>query len=1624
MGPISLSRDALDEATLAGIASDCGLPVEAIEDVCICSPLQIATMIETTLRSGSSIFQFVFDLGPNVDGVAFSKAVQEVVARNSILRTRIVEGSTLGTIQVILKEEFAEPCRILNDDLDLYLGDMRKKRMDMGCPLFIAAILQHKLVLSMHHAVMDHSALTLLMTDAVAAYHGQSPSPRKGYQEFVDHCYSVTDEEVNRFWGSRFKGAPVIFPTLPSGHLPLASEAFEQRIIIDSKVPDEAVTHIASFTEAALGMTLASYTGSDSVAIGLVLAGRNGLPADLSSTLGPTIATVPLQINVSTSSTVSSVVKERTSARRELQSNSALHAGMPRIREASEASRAASQFQTILNIRPSLADSDAASAEVAFEQMHEPDAPFVLCLSCNLMPDCRSMILETRFDPQVLTQRRARILVNQFEHSLNTLMLTSWYDRLKALPALNSHDRQQILEWNSSSGVQVRKTLHEMFREKTLELPHTTAIEATVGGTVTYRELDDISSRLARELQGKGVERGSRVPFIFDKSLWTIVAMLAILKAGAACVPIERTNPRERRADLVRSVGARTVLTSSSEQASNVDIAENVIAVDQLLLESLPGSPDTNDVSHDPASCEDLAVVLFTSGSTGKPKGVMLEHQNLASSLTAMSDQMGWSPGRRILQFAAHVWDMSLGEIFGALLFGGCLCIPSEEQRSSGLSQYIQDSWADWTILTPTVLRTLSPDDIPSLRTVISAGEAISGDIISAWGKSSKLCLLNGWGPSETSVISAIGEVTANSPYPDSIGLPVGCSIWLANSDRIDELVSIGSAGEICVAGPGVARGYLDEKSSNNGFIKPPAWAPSYYGSPHRVFRTGDLARYNDDGSITFIGRRDNQVKVRGQRFDLGELEAIIMASGHARGVYTTTKIQAGRTEVVAVLGTSRDVHSGIVGIEPLKGERADRFASSMAAVKSYTASKLPAYMIPTIWIATEELPRTTSTKLDRTAVCDWLKTQDLSSIKWSTLDTPLTITAPSTVNEKVVQEIWAKVLSLQPEEIGRESVFLKIGGDSIRAMQAANLSQKKGLNITTVALLRDQTLASVAAAEQPSRSDRQEWWLDLPEKDQSVTLPSDHRFGMQIELVVPATDAQASMLAVGQKRKNGYHVAFELDFEPALDTHRLQAACEAVIRHHSVIRTVFIQYKSRLYQAVLGQAAASDLMKICRNGEKLPAFEDFPENTPLARFYLLTDGTGCHSLLLHIHHALYDAFSLNLLFKDLEAAYTGTDLSKGPTYHAWVSYCNQQNIEQSLSFWRARLEGSHMSYLVPSLSGLSLGLPLTESLKFCTKLSVIEKLSRKPATIIKSAWALLLSFALQQRDVVFGEVSIGRLAGPPGIEQVRGPCVNTVPVRAKMDPEQSLESIVAQLHTLAQESIAHQHVGSTKIIQKCTDWPGWTRFGSVLVYQSAGMLEESFKIGDTHVKPSHEGELGDSADIYVIATPQSTADELQIEINSAPGMIPAQQGEWMIKCFKAILEAISTRPEQALNDLYDSLEQTIGSYMGPPQRAISHQIDIETTLTKVSAELLDVVGRGWKEVGLLHKTYRSANDSINDDEGVHKSTMADCGADITTVLLLSKYYSRHGYDASVEELVHHPTRSLQASLWEEKATA
>ncbi|KAL9584104.1 MAG: hypothetical protein Q9203_004802 [Teloschistes exilis] len=658
---------------------------------------------------------------------------------------------------------------------------------------------------------------------------------------------------------------------------------------------------------------------------------------------------------------------------------------------------------------------------------------------------------------------------------------------VRQLDIIQVDQKLQIQRWNVRDpfAAQINECLHGLVAAQCQRTPGAEAV-CSWDGSLTYHELHQLATVAAKRLQDAGVGPSCYVPFAYEKSLWAVVAMLSILMAGAAFVPLNPHDPRARLDQILKSTSAGVVITSEKFAAHFERLVDRVVIITE---ETVKLSDLEDPLCHSATSKtapEDPVFVLFTSGSTGVPKGMVHTHRSICSHALSHGKEMDYQDAR-VLQFAAYTFDVAIIDTFTTLVFGGCICIPSEEDRKTNIVGAIGSMRANHAILTPSFAGVIEPSDVPTLRILAVGGEALPQERVQRWAE--KVRLIQIYGPAEVGICLTI--TMHASTRPETVGRPLeNSSCWLVDPDCADLLVPIGAVGELVVAGPCLALGYLnDVKRTEASFIVAPRWARQLgFDESTRFHKTGDLLRYNLDafnGTLDFVGRKDAQIKLRGQRIEPGEIEyhlgkipgvAVCMVTKPASGCFTG--------ELIAVIQRNNEA-------APSKGVREASLSLmvdeslGISNVRQEMGRVLPVYMIPSVCLTVECMPLVPSLKIDRRTVDRWL--QDMTA---RPLGSALTVFTALDTNEDTASRLSLAVAQLVAAKDPTRCMMLQgndfrlheIGIDSIQIISLSMLLQREyairlpvgilmssGLTIRKLASLIDRKPDSLSFSQEIS---------------------------------------------------------------------------------------------------------------------------------------------------------------------------------------------------------------------------------------------------------------------------------------------------------------------------------------------------------------------------------------------------------------------------------------------------------------------------------------------------------------------------------------------------------------------------
>ncbi|TVY34230.1 Nonribosomal peptide synthetase [Lachnellula subtilissima] len=1058
-----------------------------IEDIFPCTPLQEGLLAMTARSAGKYVGDRVAELKTEIDMARLWEAWQIVSDRFSVLRTRIVDMPGLGLVQVVLGE--ALQWQTFSSLKDYYQSRESDKEMQkhlvkttavgLGIPLSRVAIIldeaagKRYLALTHHHATYDGWSIPLLQKEVEKAY-GDVTAELSSLpmQSFVKYVMSQRGEDGMAFWKQQFaeiEASP--FPALPAKmYEPMADKVINHSIK-GIRWPACGVTP-SSTLRTAWATLISWYVDCPDVTFGVVVSGRQAPVPGIEVVAGPTIATVPLRILVR--GTVDELLHEVQGQAMEMIPFEQY--GLQYIRQISQEARIACDFQTLLLVHPSVEESTVES--LVFEDTLNDQAEvsgsentYAMMLTCQ--PSESKLDMQLSFDSTIVEEEAAVRLLQQLEHILGQIASIDGTRNICDVERVSKRDLHDVWKWNSAVPQSIEDCVHNVFARRVAETPEAPAVCAW-DGKLTYVQLDHFSTLLAGRLLslGLGVGSGAIVPLCFEKSVWVPVAVLAVMKAGAASVALDTTLPRSRLESIVTQLSAKVMLTSKSCAKLGADIT------DALTME-VGGDPDNFEQLYQPISIPKMPTVsassalyiVFTSGSTGAPKGATVTHANFCSAIRHHQPQLGFERSSRVFDYTSYAFDVAWSNVLHALTVGACLCIPSEDERTADIHGSFNRLQANFIHLTPTVGRLLDPTALNGLSKVLFIGEALKASDIAKW-EASGAEIYNTYGPAECTVTSTVERVQRgrfDSRVKDpSIGKGTGALVWVVQPRAPDRLSAIGTIGELWLEGPIVGAGYLNNpEKTASAFVKDPKWLLD--GIPGRVpgrrgrlYRTGDLVYYNPDGSLEFAGRNDTQIKINGQRIELGEVEY------HIRQLLPTKVVpqlvvdmitpDATRTQTLAVFLVLPDD-------ETAKVELNEVTVPMIATLRKEMSKLLPSYMVPGVYISISlpKLPMTATGKTDRQRLRELGRTYIPPA---SSISDASASNAMQTKTEEALRDIWARVLDVKPNVIAAGNSFSEVGGDSIKIMSLAMAIHKHfDINIGVPRLIQQQNSLRELAA-------------------------------------------------------------------------------------------------------------------------------------------------------------------------------------------------------------------------------------------------------------------------------------------------------------------------------------------------------------------------------------------------------------------------------------------------------------------------------------------------------------------------------------------------------------------------------
>ncbi|GHF27769.1 hypothetical protein GCM10018790_01390 [Kitasatospora xanthocidica] len=1377
--------------------------------------------------------QLPIELTGPLDPAALRRACELVVARHPALRVGFLQRRSGEPFQAVASQvelpwaevsltglDPAEQQRRLRE----VLTEERHRRFEMTQPpllrftLVALAADRHVFVLTNHHILMDGWSMPVVVEDLFRILHhggdAAALDPAVSVGDYLGWLSARNRAATEAAWGKALAGLEG--PTLLGRGAELAGGDVSQhriRLELDeerSRALAEAARGrnltVNTVIQGAWSLLLALMTGSDDVVFGCTVADRPAAIPGVDRVVGLLINTVPARVRIDHTEPYGALLDRVQDEQAALAEHSWL--GLADIHRISGHD---GLFDTTIAFENFPLPASARGVEVAGlrlalagEAVDEVPEGTHYPLSLAVFPG-PTTVFELNYRADLYPKERAEALLERL-----SLLVGHAVERpdtpVGRLPLLTGEERLRVDRAAAPAPVATPPgTLVRLFEEQAARTPDAPAVSCGAE-KLTFAGLNTAANRLARQLVARGAAPERPVVMALPRTAGAVVTLLAILKSGAVYVPVDLEQPAERIAAVFSELRPHLVVTTGAAAARLPEGTERV------LLDELPPEPDGADPTGAdltdadriaPLRPENLAYTVYTSGSTGRPKGVAIEHRSLANMFHSHRNhlfQPEQAAAGRPLRAAltnSLVFDASWSQLLW-MVGGHELHMIEEELRADprALLDHVTRHGIEVLDTTPSFARQLIAegllDEGRTVRVLALGGEAVDEPLWQRLRATDGLSAYNLYGPAECTVDPMYARFAAHE-HP-VIGGPAD-NLRAHLLDDALRPVPPGVTGELYLAGAGLARGYLGQRVlTAERFVADPFGGPGA-----RMYRTGDRAQRDDDGTLVFLGRTDDQIKIRGFRVEPGEIEAVLAADPGVR-----------HAVVVA-----REDHPGspmLVGyVVAAPGATVDG-----AALRARAAEVLPGYMVPTAVLVLDELPITVNGKVDKAA---------LPAVRF---DGGGEGGEPRDEQEELLCGLFAEVLPV--EKVGIHDNFFNLGGDSLLSMRLSALARRAGLALSPRDVFLHRTVAALAAAARDA--DAAEAAAEPLPEGPLLELTAEERAEVEaahpdaVE-VWPLTSLQQGMsfhALLAPDRVDPYitQQVFDLDGEVAPAV--LRAAFGTVLARHANLRARFVRLRSgRAVQVVpervelpwrevdLGALAPGEQG---RRVEELVAEEHdrpFPlGSSPLLRALLVRLADDRHVLVVTDHHILLDGWSVPLFYREVFAAYAAGGSAEGlpepvpfRRVLAWLTGRDGAAAERA---WAGALAGLDEPTLVAPNADLSvLAAQGTAHEVLDAEASARITAAARAAgitvnTLLNGAWAIALERLTGRADVVFGASVSGRAPELPGVEDAIGLVMNTVPFRAVLDPAEPLSAALVRLQTEQSELIAHHHLGLPEI--------------------------------------------------------------------------------------------------------------------------------------------------------------------------------------------------------------------------------
>ncbi|WP_255321653.1 amino acid adenylation domain-containing protein, partial [Paenibacillus thiaminolyticus] len=1398
-------------------------------------------------QSGAYVNQMLIALQGEPDPAALEHSWNTVIQRHAVLRTSVDSGWRDQPLQVVyrsrtLKIAYADlsmkSAAEQERELALLKEEDRKRgfRAESDSLMRVAVVRtgpeSHQLLWSFHHILMDGWCLPLVVKEVLEIYTAlckeEEPQlPRvTEYSEYIRWLSEQDGQAAAKYW------ADLLADFEQAGELPRRqrqAQGYEARRVtcslgrklterISQAAREQGVT-VNTLLQTAWGLLLHKYSGTHDAVFGSVVSGR---PADLPGVegmIGLFINTIPVRVKCEAGDTVARVLQQV----QEQALASQAHDYYPLHEIQAQSWKNRELFNHILVFENYPVEEQAGSlGDAAGLNITGVQAEEQTNYDLNVMILPREEItLHFDYNAQVYERDGIERLQRHLLHIVEQIAAESSIP-VQELELLTTAEREQLLvQFNDTqAAIAEEASIPSLFERQAAQTPDRPAV-VCADQCLTYRELEEQANRIAQWLRAHGVSAEDRVGVLMNRSPRLIAGLLGIVKAGAAYVPIDPILPKERMEAMLRDSGMQVMLTDTAYAEAlsifqETSLRHALCVDDHELLAGYPSEPVGVEIQ--PTGS---AYVIYTSGTTGTPKGVVVEHGNVVNFISGMIRELPFGTHDSMLCITTVSFDIFAAESWVPLSCGMQVVLASEEaqQDAAVLAELLAQHPVQMMQMTPSRLMLLLGDarsaaHLRSIETLLVGGEAFPYTLYEQLREHTDAAVYNMYGPTETTVWSTFDRLEGEERI--SIGRPMANTQAYVLNEALQPQ-PIGVAGELCIGGAGVARGY---------WTRPELTAEKFVDSPfvsgERLYRTGDLARWLPDGRLEHLGRIDHQVKIRGYRIELGEIEArLLRIPGVNEAVVTA----------VEMINHAQELCAYVTGGHPLEA----------AELRAALALSLPSYMMPAHFVQLEELPLTPNGKVDRRGLPKPAGSPGSGAA--------VEYTAPRTDVEAKLAQLWQEVLGV--ERAGIHDNFFELGGHSLKAMTlVSKIHQALEIELPLKQLFLSPTVEGLAAA--------------LNAADGSTAYHSLSPAGERAHYPMSSAQKRLYFLQQLEGAERSYNMPVALRLEGELDRERLEEALQAFIARHESLHTSFAVVDGEPVQQVQDEWSFSVSYEEAEEREVEDLIQAFLRpfvlnEAPLLRATVLRLEETQHLLLMDMHHIISDGTSMNILVAEFVKLYAGEALVplklQYKDYAVWQQeYVLSDAYREQEKYWLDQLSGElpvlqlPTDFARPTLRNFAgdrvdfkLGRTLSEAvqqLALDTGVTVYM--------VFLAAYSTLLSRLSGDEEVIVGSPVAGRPHAD--LADIMGMFVNTLALRTFPSGQKAFAEYLEEIKQTALDAFEHGEYPFEELVDHVVTQRDMSRnplFDAVFVLQNAensqlnlpDLTVESYPFADAQAK-------------------------------------------------------------------------------------------------------------------------------------------------------------------------------------------